>query len=61
MSGQGLTTVYRKEVLECRVSTTDKVLQEKVGLPGMSQWKATDPQVRSRALRNDNALDNSHA
>ena len=42
----GLTTVYRREVLECRVSTTDKALQEKVGLPGMSQWKATDPQVR---------------
>lgn len=89
--GQGVTTVYRKELVECKVTTSDQAgrkkmrktmkndsfaiskrpeecsqaLQEKaqtvlfefsssslremserqVGLPGMTQWKATDGQA----------------
>jgi len=44
----GVTTVYRKELVECKVTTPDKALQEKVGLPSMQQWNATDPQGNTK-------------
>lgn len=44
----GVTTVYRKELVECKVATTEKAIQEKVGLPAMSQWNATDPQGNTK-------------
>lgn len=44
----GVTTVYRKELVECKVATTDKAILEKVGLPAMMQWNATDPQGNTK-------------
>jgi len=44
----GVTTVYRKELVECKVTTPDKALQEKVGLPTMQQWNSTDPQGNTK-------------
>jgi len=44
----GVTTVYRKELVECKVTTAEKDLQQKVGLPALSQWKATDPQGNTK-------------
>jgi len=44
----GVTTVYRKELVECKVTTSEQALQEKVGLPGMTQWYATDPQGNTK-------------
>jgi len=44
----GVTTVYRKELVECKVTTPDKALQEKVGLPTMQEWSSTDPQGNTK-------------
>ncbi|CAJ1374324.1 unnamed protein product [Effrenium voratum] len=44
----GVTTVYRKELVECKVTTPDKAAQEKVGLPAMQQWNAKDTQGNTK-------------
>lgn len=38
----GVRTVYRKELVECAVSTKDASLLSKVGLPTLSEWSAQD-------------------
>lgn len=38
----GLRTVYRKEIVEARLSSTDPVFMANVGLPGFKQWEAKD-------------------
>jgi len=38
----GMRTVYRKEVVECYVSTTDAAVLQRVGLPGGSGWNFRD-------------------
>mmetsp|Transcript_60680 Transcript_60680/g.159540 ORF Transcript_60680/g.159540 Transcript_60680/m.159540 type:complete len:780 (-) Transcript_60680:278-2617(-) len=44
----GVRTVYRKEIIEGVVSTMDKVLLEKVGLPGIVEWNAADKQGNTK-------------
>lgn len=34
----GMRTVYRKEIVECQVTTTDMDVLQRVGLPGGSEW-----------------------
>jgi len=38
----GVTSVYRKEIVEGTISISDKALLQKVGLPAYSNWQATD-------------------
>eukprot|EP00913_Durusdinium_trenchii_P031077 g29102.t1 len=44
----GVTTVYRKELVECKVTTSEQATPGPVGLPGMTQWHATDPQGNTK-------------
>ncbi|CAJ1372857.1 unnamed protein product, partial [Effrenium voratum] len=48
ISFPGVTTVYRKELVECKVTTPDKATLQQVGLPGLSQWHATDAQGNTK-------------
>lgn len=38
----GVTTIYRRELVDCIVSTSDTNLLRKVGLPEKREWKASD-------------------
>mmetsp|Transcript_14686 Transcript_14686/g.37679 ORF Transcript_14686/g.37679 Transcript_14686/m.37679 type:complete len:781 (-) Transcript_14686:351-2693(-) len=38
----GVRTVYRKEIVEGVISTTDRALLQKIGLPNFAEWNAAD-------------------
>jgi len=44
----GVTTVYRKELVECKVVTTDPAQLAMVGLPGNKEFKAQDSQGNTK-------------
>jgi len=44
----GVRTVYRKEIVEGVVSTVDKALLEKVGLPAFTEWSQADRQGNTK-------------
>jgi len=44
----GVTTVYRKELVECKVVTTDPAQLTMVGLPGNKEFKAQDSQGNTK-------------
>jgi len=44
----GVTTVYRKELVDCKVTASDKALQESVGLPGFAEWSAKDQEGNTK-------------
>jgi len=44
----GVTTVYRKELVECKIVTADGSKLAMVGLPGNKEWKAQDSQGNTK-------------
>merc|ERR550539_537462 len=38
----GVRTVYRKEIVDARVSTTKADIMSQIGLPGFKRWEAKD-------------------
>eukprot|EP00933_Yihiella_yeosuensis_P033266 TRINITY_DN27000_c0_g1_i1.p1 TRINITY_DN27000_c0_g1~~TRINITY_DN27000_c0_g1_i1.p1 ORF type:complete len:769 (-),score=217.56 TRINITY_DN27000_c0_g1_i1:132-2438(-) len=38
----GVRTVYRKEIVECKVTCADAGKLTKIGLPGLAEWSAAD-------------------
>jgi len=44
----GVTTIYRRELVDCIVSTSDTKQLETVGLPEKREWSAKDPQGNTK-------------